>query len=336
MLSIVGIGGAGSQIVEGFFKKDIVTSVLSKFSLKSEDMVRAVAIDTCESIKALGGIPTNNRVLIGSSRAKGHGTGGDVEMGREIVVEESTLAMNAIRRVNIEKPEVFFLVAGLGGGTGTGGVPYLAERIRKTYQVPIILILVLPSKSEGTLYVKNAYSNLEGVLASGDGALLFDNHVLINKGEDMATAHRTIDQAILRMLKTLEPHEILRVNRDKVSTMGVWRTRSEHMAIKDIIDRTLRDYMYYDLDMEKIEKPYLFIHGNTENIYGQSFAREWVKKRFGKELELVFKDHPSSKYLNIMLDIVGLEDVGKEMKFEDQGGKPSEIDDLLGDIESII
>jgi len=158
----------------------------------------------------------------------------------------------------------------------------------------------------------------------------------MNRGEDQANAHKIIDREIFRILRVLEPHEILRVNRGKVSTMGFLRIRSEHMAIKDLLDRIVRDHLYYHLDMETIEKPYLFIYGNTENIYGQSFAREWIKKRFGKELELVFKDDPGSKYLNIILDIVGLTDVGKEMKFEDQGGKPSEIDDLLGDIESII
>ncbi|NOZ77385.1 MAG: hypothetical protein GXO65_06970 [Euryarchaeota archaeon] len=336
MLSIVGIGGAGSQIVEGFYKKDIFKSVLSKFSLKGEADVKAVAVDTCESIAELGAIPTENRVLIGSSRAKGHGAGGDVEMGRKIIEEESTLAMNVIRRVNIEKPDAFLLIAGLGGGTGTGGVAYLAKRIKKTYNVPIILVLVLPSKSEGTLYVKNAYANLDDIIASGDGAILFDNDVLMTRGEDMVTAHKILDREIFKILTVMEPQEILRVNKGKVSTMGFLRIRAEHTAIKDLVDRIVRNHLYFNMEGVSIEKPYLFIYGNTQYVYGQSFAREWAKKRFGQEIELVFKDDPNSKYLNIILDIVGLKDIGKEIEHEDEGGKRSEIEELLGDIDSIL
>ncbi|MBI5253300.1 MAG: hypothetical protein HY930_02735, partial [Euryarchaeota archaeon] len=94
MLSLVGIGGAGCRVVEAFYRKDLIGSLLSKIYSR-ENYATGVAIDTSDSLRALDSIPAANRVLIGSSRAKGHGTGGDVELGIKIMKEELELAMNA-------------------------------------------------------------------------------------------------------------------------------------------------------------------------------------------------------------------------------------------------
>jgi len=90
MLSIVGVGGAGSKIAASFYQKDLVSSIFSKLGSKSKD-ITGVAIDTSESLETLKNLPIENRVLIGKSRAKGHGTGGDISMGRRVMEEECEL-----------------------------------------------------------------------------------------------------------------------------------------------------------------------------------------------------------------------------------------------------
>ena len=336
MLSLVGIGGAGSRIVESFYRKDIVGSIIKRISFRGGDYVRGVAIDTSDNITALRAIPAENRVLIGSSRAKGHGTGGNVELGRKIVEEEIELAMNAIRRANYEKPEVFFVSAGIGGGTGTGGLPVIARRIKITYNVPVIGVLVLPSKSEGTLYVKNAFKNFGTVAKSVDGVICADNSVLTNRGEDILSSYREIDQAIFNFLSVIEPYEIKRIAEDNMCAIGFMRTRSSHISIKDIMEKMFRDYVYFNVENKKIKGVYLIIYGDMNNVYGHEFAKGFVEKKYKAELEYIFKDDPNAKYLNIGLIITGLSDIEKEFEIKTEEKKPlSELEELLGDIKPL-
>jgi cell division GTPase FtsZ len=333
MLSLVGIGGAGCKVVESFFERDLLTSIFS-FLSKGEDEIRGVAIDTSDALTKLNSIPTRNRVLIGSSRAKGHGAGGDVELGRKIMMEESELALNAIRRANIKKPDMFFVVAGMGGGTGTGGLPILVERMKITYNVPIIGVLILPSKLEGTLYMKNTYLKLDEIIGLLDGAIVLDNNLLADRGENILKVQKTVNAAIFNFLSTVESHEILRLTRNQIGTIGYIRLRSEHTSIKDALDKLLRDHVY--MNIEKAEKFNLLIYGDMRNVYGQSFAREWVKRRFGAELDFVLRDEPNSKYLNMGLIITGLKDITKRFTVEEVKKKaPSDLEDLLGDIKPL-
>jgi|Deesub1362A_J573_1020465.scaffolds.fasta_scaffold00166_12 hypothetical protein len=333
MLSLVGVGGAGCNIIEAFYRKDLISTIISKIG--GEGYVRGVAIDTSESIANLNSIPTQNRVLIGSSRAKGHGTGGSVELGRKIMSEESELAMSAIRRANVEKPEIFFIVAGLGGGTGTGGLPILIERIKVTYHVPIIGVLILPSRSEGTLYMKNAFQNFDAISNALDGTIVLDNNVLTNRGEDILNCYKIVNDAIFNFLSVIDPVYILRATREKISTIGFMRTKVARISIKELLDKMLRDYVYFSIEDKKIDEMHLILNGDMGKVYGQSFAQKWVKENFDVDVNLALKDEPNSKYLNTGLIITGLKDITQGFKVEEEKKIPSELEDLLGDIKPL-
>ncbi len=350
MLSLVGIGGAGCKVVEAFYRKDLISSLLSKIYSK-ENYAAGVAIDTSDSLRALD-MPAANRVLIGSSRAKGHGTGGDVELGIKIMKEELELAMSAVRRANQEKPEAFFIIAGLGGGTGTGGFTVLADKIKETYGVPLIGILIFPPRSEGVLYMKNAYENFEGVVKPIDGAVVLDANILTSRGETLSKSYKIIDEAIFNVLSIVEPTDMLRITEGRISTIGFMRLKSERISIKDALDKMFRNHVYfnalpsnkllgkpvqaYAFAGEKIENLYFIAYGAVQNIYGQSFAKEWAEEKFGTDVEYLSKDDPSSKYLNIGLIISGLRNVEKVLKVERQEEKaPSELEELLGDIKPL-
>jgi cell division GTPase FtsZ len=337
MLSLVGVGGAGCRIVDSFYRKDIVSSIIDRIAGKSTEYVRGVVIDTSDTVASLSNIPAENSALIGSSWAKGHGTGGDVELGRKIMNEEAGLALNVIRRVYSEKPDMFFLIAGVGGGTGTGGFDVLAGKLKRVYKVPIIGILVFPSRGEGSLYVKNAYENFDMLTKSVDAAILLDNNVLTKKGEDILTTYRIVDNTIFNFLSMVEPMDILRITKGKVSTIGFMRTKSGYVSIKYILDKMLRDHIHITFDIKKAGKLYLVIYGDMRKVYGQNFAKKWTKEKFGIELDYIFKDDPHSKYLNIGLLIAGLKDVRKGFEIKAEAGEeaPSELEKLLGHIKPL-
>jgi hypothetical protein len=334
MLSLVGVGGAGCKIVELFFRKDLVGSIISKISSGGEH-VRGVAIDTSDSITELSNIPSSNMVLIGSSRAKGHGTGGSVETGRKIMSEELELAMSRVRKANIEKPEMIFLITGIGGGTGTGGAPVLAERIKITYNVPLLGVVVLPAKSEGALYTKNTFENFDKFIEPLDGVIVLDNNVLANRGEDFIKTYRIIDETVFNFLSMVRAEDILRLVKNNICAVAFMRMKAEHIAIKDVLDRAIRDHLYYDLEGKEFEKINLIIYGNLAEVYGQSFAKNWVKEKYGVEVDYIFMEEKGSKYLNIGLVITGLKDVTKGFEIKEDKKIMSDLDDLLGDIKPL-
>jgi cell division GTPase FtsZ len=334
MLSLVGVGGAGCRIVEQFFRKDLVGSIISRIASSSEN-VKGVAIDTSESVTELKNIPSQNMVLIGSSRAKGHGTGGNVSVGRKIMKEELELAMGAVRKANIEKPEMIFLITGIGGGTGTGGGPVLAERIKITYNVPLIGIIVLPAKSEGALYTKNTFENFDKFIEPLDGVMLLDNNVLANRGEDFITSYRILGETIFKFLSMTNPGDLLRLVENDISTIAFMRAKAEHVAIKDILDKIIRNNLYFDLEDKEFDKMNLIVYGNLGEVYGQSFAKNWVKEKYDVEVDYTFIDDKGSKYLNIGLVITGLKDIKKAFEIKEDKKIVSDLDDLLGDIKPL-
>ncbi len=334
MLSLVGVGGAGCNIVEQFFRKDIVGSIISKIS-PSTGQVRGVAIDTSESIKELKSIPSTNMLLIGSSRAKGHGTGGSVEMGKNIMKEELELAMSAVRKANASKPDAIFLIAGIGGGTGTSGAPVLAKRIKVTYNVPLIGVLILPARSEGALYTKNTFENLEKVISAFDGVIILDNGALAGRGENVIKSYNIMNRAVFNFLSMVRIGDILGLVKGNVSTIGFLRTKAKHMAIKEVLEKTIRDNVYFDIENKKFDKFNLILHGNLAEVYGQSFAKKWINERYGVEVDYIFMDEGGSKYLNIGLVITGLREIEKGYEIEEDKEAVSELDDLLGDIKPL-
>lgn len=297
--------------------------------------VRGVAIDTSESITELSNIPQNNMVLIGSSRAKGHGTGGSVEMGRKIMEEELELAMGAVRKANMEKPEMIFLIVGIGGGTGTGGLPILAERIKITYNVPILGIVILPSRTEGALYTKNTYENFDKISKSLDGVILLDNNTLSNRGEDNKKGYTILGKTVFNFLSLVDLGDILRLTENGISAIGFMRMKAEHVAIKDILERAIRNHLHYDVEGGEFEKFHLIIYGNLSEVYGQSFAKNWAKEKYGVEVDYVFMEEKGSKNLNIGLVITGIKDTIKEFEIKEDKKVMSDLDDLLGDIKPL-
>jgi len=337
MLSLVGIGGAGCKIVDAFFKKDPFSSLLSKLGTHKLE-IQGVAIDTSDSLTHLKNIPQENKVLIGKSRAKGHGTGANVELGSQIMEEELELAMNTIRKVNREKPDFFFVIAGLGGGTGTGGAGVIAERLKKYYNVEVYGVLIFPSRGEGAHYIKNAYSKFPEIKDKFDGILVQDNNVLAARGEDIASSRKRITTTTVRFFNIADAHEIARQIQKKVCGFGYMRAK-ENISAKDALQMLIRDKIFVDIEKADVEEFCLMLRGNLYNFYGESFAKEWVMNKFNASLRIIKKDSSGAKHLDIACIAAGVEKafegVLEDIDSKEVKSLPSELEELLGEIQSL-
>ena len=190
-LAMIGFGQAGGKIVDEFLAHDERTG---------GDVVRAaVAVNTAEAdLMGLDRVPRERRVLIGQSKVKGHGVGADNELGAEVAEEDIGEVQGAIDSISVHEVDAFLIVAGLGGGTGSGGAPVLARHLDRIYTEPVYGLGVLPGSDEGGIYTLNAARSLRTFVREVDNLLLFDNDAWRRTGESVQGGYDEINEEIVR------------------------------------------------------------------------------------------------------------------------------------------
>ncbi|PSP17340.1 cell division protein [Halobacteriales archaeon QH_10_67_13] len=195
-LAMIGFGQAGGKIVDKFIEYDKRTD---------SGIVRsAAAVNTAKAdLLGLEHVPENNRVLIGQARVKGHGVGADNELGAEIAEEDIGEIQGAIDSIPVHEVDAFLIVAGLGGGTGSGGSPVLAKHLKRIYTEPVYGLGVLPGSDEGGIYTLNAARSFQTFVREVDNLLVFDNDAWRKTGESVESGYEEINDEIVRRFGVL-------------------------------------------------------------------------------------------------------------------------------------
>ncbi|WP_171006557.1 tubulin/FtsZ family protein [Halalkalirubrum salinum] len=190
-LAMIGFGQAGGKIVDKFVEYDRRTG--------SEIVRAAVAVNSAKAdLMGITNIPKDQRVLIGQSRVKGHGVGADNELGAEVAEEDIDEIQGAIDGIPVHEVDAFLVVAGLGGGTGSGGAPVLAKHLQRIYTEPVYGLGVLPGSDEGGIYTLNAARSFQTFVREVDNLLVFDNDAWRKTGESVQGGYDEINEEIVK------------------------------------------------------------------------------------------------------------------------------------------
>ncbi|GAB6862313.1 tubulin/FtsZ family protein [Haloplanus litoreus] len=189
---LIGVGQAGGKVVDA----------LSDFDAQNGfgAVIGSLAVNSARS--DLQSLPLDT-VLIGGSRVNGHGVGGDNELGTEVMREDSQEVLGAIDGRVTARAEAIFVVAGLGGGTGSGGAPFLVKELKRIYDVPVYGLGILPGRDEGSLYQVNAGRSLKTLTREADATLLVDNDAWRSAGESLESGYEAINERIARRVGLL-------------------------------------------------------------------------------------------------------------------------------------
>ncbi len=189
---LIGIGQAGGK----------VTQALAEFDhdMGFGAVQGAFAVNTAES--DLQNIDLDT-MLIGQDRVKGHGVGGDNELGAEVMQAEATEVMDQLDGRVATDAEAVVIVAGLGGGTGSGGAPALASELQVVYDLPIYTLGILPGRDEGAIYQANAGRSLKTVVRESTATILIDNDAWRETGESVGEGFDAINDQIAQRLGLL-------------------------------------------------------------------------------------------------------------------------------------
>ncbi len=191
----IGFGQAGGKIVDMFLEQD------RKLGRNS---FRAIAVNTARTdLMGLKHIELKDRILIGQTVVKGHGVGTDNAAGARITMDEVDSIVSAIDRKGTHDVDAFMVVAGLGGGTGSGGTPVLVRKLKNIYHEPVYVLGILPAPEEGKLYSFNAARSLTTLIKEADNTFVFDNSAWKNEGESIKSAFSRLNDEIVRRFGVL-------------------------------------------------------------------------------------------------------------------------------------
>ncbi|HOP67706.1 MAG TPA: tubulin/FtsZ family protein [Methanoregulaceae archaeon] len=191
----IGFGQAGGKIVDMFLEQD---KRLGRTSF------RGIVVNTARTdLMGLKNIELKDRILIGQTVVKGHGVGTDNAAGAKITFDEVDSIVSAIDKKGTHDVDAFMIVAGLGGGTGSGGSPVLARQLKKIYREPVYALGILPAPEEGRLYSYNAARSLATLIKEADNTFIFDNSAWKNEGESIKSAFSRLNDEIVRRFGVL-------------------------------------------------------------------------------------------------------------------------------------
>jgi cell division GTPase FtsZ len=169
-LAVIGFGNAGGKIADRIVEYETKTErSLCQFTA----VVNSARID----LHKLEYVPQRHQILVGQTdeRSKGHGAGADPDLGAELTRQDLAEVQRVLDNVPLHDVDAFLVVAGLGGGTGSGGGPVFAEALGERYGEPVYGLGVLPSRDEGGRASLNAARSIRSLVDATDATVAFDN-----------------------------------------------------------------------------------------------------------------------------------------------------------------
>lgn len=177
-IKVIGIGGGGGNAVNRMIESGI-------------EGVEFIAINT--DLQALNTSKAPIKIQVGSQLTKGLGSGGRPEVGRQAAMEDTERLIEILQGA-----DMIFLTAGLGGGTGTGATPILAN-LATELDILVIATVTLPFEFEGKVRAKQAEEGLKELKSAVDTVIAIPNERLlqtVNINTSIIDSFRMADEVL--------------------------------------------------------------------------------------------------------------------------------------------
>ena len=165
IIKVIGVGGGGNNALQHMYERGI-------------HGVDFIVLNT--DAQALDEHSVSNKVQLGTRTTEGLGAGADPEVGEKAAME----SMDEIREALGSNTKMVFITAGMGGGTGTGAAPVVAQ-VAKELGILTVAIVTLPFDFEGKRRLEQAHSGLEKLRENVDSLIIINNDRLAEQYPDL-------------------------------------------------------------------------------------------------------------------------------------------------------
>ncbi|MDP6599951.1 MAG: cell division protein FtsZ [Candidatus Woesearchaeota archaeon] len=181
-IKVVGAGGGGNNTVQRMSEVGIIGAETIAVNTDAQDLLYTLA---------------SKKILLGRELTKGLGAGSEPRVGEEAARETESEIKKAL-----QGSDMVFITCGLGGGTGTGSAPIIAEVARKIGALTVGIV-TLPFSMEGQRRYENAVVGLEKLEQVVDTLIVIPNEKLLELAPELPlhTAFKVADEILTNAVK---------------------------------------------------------------------------------------------------------------------------------------
>lgn len=253
-IKVVGVGGAGCNIIEWLYKKKIENVDLIAMNTDAVHL-KSMKVDP-ERVK---------RILLGPDITKGHGAGGKPEVAEQAARESA----KEIKQL-LEGADLVWVVAGMGGGTGTGAAPVVAE-IAQNVGALVTSFAITPFRFEGRR-LQIAWEGIRRLTEFSNTTVILDNNKLfevargLNVQQAFALSNELVAQTVSGVVEIVTG--AADINRDladikaimeegHVAAIGIGESSSENRLI-EAVTRAIK-HPLLDVDVKGAKGALIYI-----------------------------------------------------------------------------
>ena len=309
IITVVGAGGGGSNAVSYMFSQGI-------------DDVDFAICNTDSQALDMSKVPV--KLQLGEILTKGLGAGTDAVIGKKAAQE----SLEEIEKLFSSSTEMAFVTCGMGGGTGTGAAPVIAEVARKKGLLTVGVVTV-PFRDEGEEALYRAVEGIKELHRQVDSILIIDNQKLYQLYDDMDvfSAFHKADEVLCTAVKSIA--EIItkggHINADfadvrkimqnsGVSLMGIG-TASGSNRVEEAVEQALCSPLLQELDLSTAKNALVNI--TTSSVAGEAVTMaelskimDLIKSRTGQTVNFkrgIVRDDSMGDSVSVTLIATGFE-----------------------------
>jgi cell division protein FtsZ len=284
IIKVVGIGGGGCNAVNHMYQEGITG-------------VDFILCNTDAQAMQNSSVPV--KIQLGVTLTEGRGAGNRPEMGEEAAKEN----YEDIKTVLEDGTKMVFLTAGMGGGTGTGAAPVIAE-LCHDLGILTIAVVTVPSPAEGKKRLGQALEGIEKLRNSVDSLLVISNKKLQNIYGDLPArqafkmADNIVATAVKGVAEIITVHGNINIDFTDVSTvmseskvfiMGTGYASGENRAIS-AINQALESPLLDNNDINGAKSILLnIISGQEEITMGEiGYIIDKLQERAGQDADIIW------------------------------------------------
>jgi cell division protein FtsZ len=322
IIKVIGVGGGGSNAVNYMYQQGIVG-------------VDFAVCNTDNQALELSPIPT--KIQLGPSLTEGRGAGSKPEIGRQACLE----SLDEIKSFLNDGTKMLFVTAGMGGGTGTGAAPILAELAREM-GILTVGIVTLPFDFEGGR--RNAFANkgIQELKDNVDALIIISNNKLREIHGDLvlSDAFSKVDNILTTAAKGIAEiitvAGIINVDFEDVNTvmrnsgvalMGTALSEGENRAL-EAVNGALNYPLLEENDISGAKHILLNItYGKQQITMGEvSQITEVIKNKAGFETDLIWgtcQEESLGDQISVTVIATGFEPQSSKFSTKELEGEPS-------------
>lgn len=326
-IKVVGVGGGGNNTINRIAEVGIFGAETIAVNTDAQDLLYTTA---------------DKKILIGKDSTRGMGAGSIPKVGEEAAREQE----HEIKQ-SVQGSDMVFVTCGLGGGTGTGAVPIVAEVAKKQGSLTVGVV-TMPFSMEGARRYENAVMGLENLRKSVDTLIVIPNDKLLELAPDLPlhTAFKVADEILTNAVKgiaelvtkaglvNLDFADIRAVmGNGGVALIGVGESDTDNRAMESVEKAILNPLL--DVDIQGAVGALINVSGGSDMTLAEAKqVVETVSNKLSEDARLIWGAQISEDLegtLRVMLIVTGVKSsqiLGKLERAE--GSSKSEIEETLG------